>query len=169
MCAGPGSPCWVRRGWFNSAATRLSSIERIAGAGVWRCVYLANNQKQENMTLGEALLSNLGGTSANSLTHILELNNVEENSDNQNLILQESPYYDCDSFKTLIHPVDIKTINFSILSTNIQSIHAKFNELQTFVKDMQSVPFNFSVICIQESWLKDADDTSLKRPLHCAL
>ena len=44
------------------------------------------------MTLGEALLSNLGGTSANSLTHILELNNVEENSDNQNLILQESPY-----------------------------------------------------------------------------
>ena len=50
------------------------------------------------MTLGEALLSNVGGTSANSLTHILELNNVEENSDNQNLILQESPYYDCDSF-----------------------------------------------------------------------
>ena len=44
------------------------------------------------MTLGEALLSNLGGTS-------LELNNVEENSDNQNLILQESPYYDCDSLK----------------------------------------------------------------------
>ena len=113
------------------------------------------------MTLGEALLSNLGGTSAHSLTHILELNNVEENSDNQNLILQESPYYDCDSFKTLIHPVDINTNNFSILSTNIQSIHAKFNELQAFVKDMQSVQFNFSVICIQESWLKDADDTSL--------
>ena len=112
------------------------------------------------MTLGEALLSNVGGTSANSLTHILELNNVEENSDNQNLILQESPYYDCDSFKTLIHPVDINTNNFSILSTNIQSIHAKFNELQAFVKDMQSVQFNFSVICIQESWLKDADDTS---------
>ena len=38
------------------------------------------------MTLGEALLSNLGGTSVNSLTHILEFNNVEENSDNQNLI-----------------------------------------------------------------------------------
>ena len=36
------------------------------------------------MTLGEALLSNLGGTSANSLTHILELNSVEENSDKQN-------------------------------------------------------------------------------------
>ena len=95
------------------------------------------------------------------LTFCLELNNVEENSDNQNLILQESPYYDCDSFKTLIHPVDINTNNFSILSTNIQSIHAKFNELQAFVKDMQSVQFNFSVICIQESWLKDADDTSL--------
>ena len=38
------------------------------------------------MTLGEALLSNFGGTSVNSLTHILEFNNVEENSDNQNLI-----------------------------------------------------------------------------------
>ena len=109
------------------------------------------------MTLGETLLGHLGGTSANSLTHILELNTVEENSEHQNLILQESPYYDCDSFKTLI---DVKKNHFSILSTN-QSIHAKFNELQAFVKDLQSMQFNFSVICIQESWLKDADDTSL--------
>ena len=35
------------------------------------------------MTLGETLLGHLGGTSANSLTHILELNTVEENSEHQ--------------------------------------------------------------------------------------
>ena len=75
------------------------------------------------MTLGETLLGHLGGTSANSLTHILELNTVEENSEHQHLILQESSYYDYDRFKTLI---DVKKNHFSILSTNIQSIHAKF-------------------------------------------
>ena len=88
--------------------------------GVAACIF-GQQSKQYITTLGEALLCHLGGTSANYLAHILKLNNVEENSDHPNLILKESPYYDCDSFKTLIHPVDVKTNHFRILSTIIQS------------------------------------------------
>ena len=74
------------------------------------------------------------------------------------LLIRDSPYYDCNSFKSLITS---NTKYFSILSTNIQSLHAKFNELQAFVMEMQSLQFYFSVICIQESWLNDNADTSL--------
>ena len=46
------------------------------------------------------------------------------------------------------------------MSTNIQSING-FSELEAFVFQLQSVKFNFSVICLQESWLHEHEDTSL--------
>ena len=41
-----------------------------------------------------------------------------------------------------------KNINkhFSILSSNIQSINAKFSELEAFVNDLSSLNFKFSII-----------------------
>ena len=45
--------------------------------------------------------------------------------------------------------------NATILSSNMQSLHAKFSELLAFVTDLQSAQFNFSVLCIQESWLHE--------------
>ena len=42
----------------------------------------------------------------------------------------------------------------------MQSLHAKFSELLAFVIDLQSAQFNFSIICIQESWLNENDDIS---------
>ena len=109
------------------------------------------------MSLDESILKYMGGTSANSLAHILQPQNTEEHIENM-LLIRDSPYYDCNSFKSLITS---NTKYFSILSTNIQSLHAKFNELQAFVMEMQSLQFYFSVICIQESWLNDNADTSL--------
>ena len=50
---------------------------------------------------------------------------------------------------------------FGIFSTNIQSINAKFQELEAFVEELHSLKFNFSIICIQESWLREQDDISL--------
>ena len=35
----------------------------------------------------------------------------------------------------------------------IQSINAKFQELEAFVLELHLLKFNFSIICIQESWL----------------
>ncbi len=49
---------------------------------------------------------------------------------------------------------------FSIFSTNIQSIRAKFDELQIFVEHLRSFNFEFSAICTQERIISDKDDLS---------
>ena len=72
--------------------------------------------------------------------------------------ITDSPYYDYNQFHRLIQN---NKNNFSILSSNIQSLHAKFNELEAFVTYLQSNKFEFSIICLQESWLSEHDDTSI--------
>ncbi len=47
--------------------------------------------------------------------------------------------------------------NFTILSTNIESINAKHSELEVFVHELREKGFEFSAICIQESWLSTQD------------
>ena len=43
----------------------------------------------------------------------------------------------------------------SILGMNIQSIYAKFQELEVFIETLQSVDFKFNIICLQECWLSE--------------
>ena len=73
-------------------------------------------------------------------------------------LLVHSPYYDNDSAIKLLKD---KTDVLSILSLNSQSIQAKFNQLQVYVKMFQDENCPFSVICLQETWLKDNCDVSL--------
>ena len=47
------------------------------------------------------------------------------------------------------------------MSTNIQSINSKFNELEAFVEELGNNNFKFSVICLQETWKSDCDDLSV--------
>jgi hypothetical protein len=42
--------------------------------------------------------------------------------------------------------------NFSIMSLNIQSLPAKFNEFEEFMQQLSSKNCNFDVICLQELW-----------------
>ena len=49
---------------------------------------------------------------------------------------------------------------FSILSSNIESINAKFGELEIFIEQLNKVNFKFSAICLQVSWLSTDDDIS---------
>ena len=72
-------------------------------------------------------------------------------------VIRCSSYYDIDKFTILANS---NTNSFSILSSNIQSINAKFNELEMFVEDLRSINFKFSVICLQETWKADNDDFS---------
>ena len=44
---------------------------------------------------------------------------------------------------------------------NIESINAKFNELQAFIHMCNESNFELSAICIQESWLSENDDYAL--------
>ena len=96
------------------------------------------------------ILSNLGGVESHNLISILDI------EDNEPQSIQHSSYYDTDSFKKLI--TNHNNI-FSVLSLNIQSINAKFSELETFVEELQNSQFKFNVICLQECWIRDQSDT----------
>ena len=89
----------------------------------------------------------MGRTPVNSLTHVFHTNNADDILDD-NLDITDSLYYDYNQFHRLLQP---NKNNFSILSYNIQSLHAKFNELEAFVTGLQSNKFEFSKICLQES------------------
>ena len=75
----------------------------------------------------------MGGTPVNSLTHVCHTNNADDILDD-NLDITDSLYYHYNQFHRLLQP---NKNNFSILSSNIQSLHAKFNELEAFVTDLQ--------------------------------
>ena len=54
---------------------------------------------------------------------------------------------------------------FITLSLNIQSIHAKFNQLYTIVSKLSSMGLYFGATCLQEIWLaSDADLSLLQLP-----
>ena len=107
------------------------------------------------VTSDEAFLSYLGGNQ-NNLSNVLSTNeNNDENNEPQ--VIRCSSYYDIDKFTILANS---NTNSFSILSSNIQSINAKFNEFEMFVEDLRSINLKFSAICLQETWKADNDDFS---------
>ena len=69
--------------------------------------------------------------------------------------MKTSSYYDTDNFKSLINT---KTNNVGVLSTNIQSINAKLNEIEMFTQELRLLNYAFSVVCIRESWLTEQDE-----------
>ena len=74
-------------------------------------------------------------------------------------LIPHSSYFDTDQICNL--PVATsKQHCFSILSSNIESINAKFGELEIFIEQLNQVNFKFSAICLQESWLSTDDDIS---------
>ena len=63
--------------------------------------------------------------------------------------VQQSSYYDIDKVgevaKTCLN-------DFSILTTNIESLNAKFDELLIHITELKNINFKYSVICLQETW-----------------
>ena len=92
--------------------------------------------------LSETILSNLGGIEHNNLISILDIDTNE--------ITQMPPllYFEIDELKTLINTTGANK-QLSILSMNIQSIHAKFQELEVFIETLQNEDFKFNIICLQ--------------------
>ncbi len=88
----------------------------------------------------------------------LQTDEDEDENQIQMQIITDSIYYDCnDDFMQSL----AKTQNqFSIFSTNIQSIRAKFDEFKIVIEILKQNMFEFSIICIQETWLSENDDTS---------
>ena len=101
------------------------------------------------------LLENFGGLSQNNLLHLLS---NECDVDDEILNIDASPYY---SHDTICDVLKSHSNKFSILSLNCQSINAKFSKLQIFLDELKLSNFEFSAVCLQETWLKDDADLSL--------
>ena len=109
------------------------------------------------MSLDENVLRHFGGYDNNSLNSKLNLSEDENDENSQIQVIKHSPYYDDQSFMDQIKNNPNK---FSILSTNIESIFAKFTELEIFVEYLEQNNFHFSAICLQECWLANGQDIS---------
>ena len=104
--------------------------------------------------LDQNILSHFGGLEINSLTNIIE-NDTEYNVQTN---IQHSSYYDFSEFNKL---ASVKKTNFSVLSANIQSVFAKFEQLEALVEELHTINFKFTVICLQECWLANSCDASI--------
>ena len=103
----------------------------------------------------DEILRNIGGKSKSHLNGILD--NFTD-TDFEIDTFSESPYIDIDSLSEQLIP---HTKKLSVLSVNIQSINAKFDKLLALITYLNDNNFMFSAICIQESWLKQGQATSL--------
>ena len=103
-----------------------------------------------NENIENDLLRNFGGTQANSLNALLNMND-ESDDDNVSYFYQDSPYYDIESIKIFCNR---NKHSFAVFSLNSQSINAKINELICVLQKIKDdCDFLFSAICIQESWV----------------
>ena len=112
-------------------------------------------EKMNQSDFNDEILRNIGSKSKNDLN---EISNNFTDTDFEIDTYSESPYIDIDSLSVQLIS---HTKKFSVLSLNIQSINAKFDKLLALVIYLNDNNCMFSAISIQESWLKQGQDTSL--------
>lgn len=106
--------------------------------------------------LDRQFLQQFGGVDNNSFVNKVDPN-PEDNEDNEPVIIKHSSYQD---YKDLIPTLKKHKNKFSILSTNIQGIRRKANQLKIFIKMLKDECLEFSAICVQEAWYKEGQDDS---------
>ena len=93
------------------------------------------------------ILKNFGGKKKNNLNNIIAAEELDCDVD----LSSYSPYVSQEGLPDYIG--DFKG-NFSLFSLNSQSIHAKMDKLKVVLEDLSDKNVNFSLISLQESWLK---------------
>ena len=100
------------------------------------------------------LINGINLTPTNSLVHLLDSNDTDDN--NEVPIVKHSAYYGENDFSSML----ANKAGITILSRNIQSIKAKFDELEAFINRVNtSNPI--SLICLQECWLDEKNIESI--------
>ncbi len=107
--------------------------------------------------LDRECLPYVGGVENNSFINIKQTDTDDDEHHHQPEIIVNSPYYDTDDLITTFNAGKNK---FSIFSTNIQTIKAKFDELKIFIEHIGTLGIEFSAICTQESTISEGDDLS---------
>ena len=104
----------------------------------------------------DEMLSQFGGNVRNDLNDLLDIDEIPD-PDGEIVDLCKTEYIDSNELATYLSE---HRNHFNILSLNTQSIRAKFDQLCVILSELYEKELAFSVICFQESWLKDEDDVS---------
>ena len=114
--------------------------------------------------LDNDVLNSIGGNSnSHSLEKIIEsgfeIHTTEETTEleMEPEMIKHSSYHDISQVVSALKNCKNK---FSILSSNIQSLGAKWAELQIFLKRLRDQNCIFSALCFQETWLEEGTDIS---------
>ena len=102
----------------------------------------------------EEILSQFGGKASNDLNNILDIDEIPD-PDGEIADLSKTEYIDSAELSKYLYE---HMNEFSIMSLNTQSIRAKFDELNILLSELYDKELALSVICLQESWLRDEDD-----------
>ena len=100
------------------------------------------------------ILEPYGGSINNDLINVMGNINEEEEINMTHM----SPYYAIDSLPLKAKNGDRQ---FTLLSLNSQSIHAKLSSLEGVLHHLSGSGVCFDVICLQENWLNNDADLSL--------
>ena len=101
--------------------------------------------------LADDLLCQLGGVSKHELNSLLHICDSSDGTDDRPMF-SPSDYYDVNSFIELCRN---QTQAFASMSLNVDSIHAKFDALLSFMKILNEHDFFLDAIFIQETRLSD--------------
>ena len=111
---------------------------------LWALVYRIKQYVMNQEEISNDILQPIGGVTKHDLNEILRCSQFRD--EDFPTIIARSPYYDDESFDSLL----IQNLDkFSILSLNIQSINAKFDDLSSLISILADKNFYFSAICIQ--------------------
>ena len=97
------------------------------------------------------VLKYFGGVSKLSLRNIVsDFDDLDKTID----IIAKSPYFNIDNFCDLLK----ESVNdFIVLTLNIQSLNAKFNQLNILLKYLSDNDVFISAICLQETWITESN------------
>ena len=100
-------------------------------------------------------ITNINLNPNNSLTHLI--NDISIFDDNEPTILNDSLYYDNNTF---VKCKDIKNSKFLLLSLNCQSFNAnKFDQLLFFLNHLNNYDVCANIIALQEVWFSEGFDS----------
>ena len=108
-----------------------------------------------SLNLADELLNRLGGAKKHDLNSLLHICDSSDGTDDRPMFTP-SDYYDVTSFVNTCR--DLKEI-FTSMSLNVDSIHAKFDSLLSFLHVLSQNDFYLDAILIQETRLSDAQCT----------
>ena len=103
------------------------------------------------------ILNSYGGEENNSLKSILNLTD-DEDDNNYIQAMGHLYYYDNDQFEELlIHQKN----SFNVISSNIESVNSKFDEIKLYIDMLKEKQFHISAICLQKCWISNENDITL--------